>query len=139
MKRAGALFSSDAAPHASFLRAAEAVAPSLGGTVIIIDLRKRDMIDRSMTAFATYPDGGLLVFPHPITISNRASISALAAHHRLPAIYPYRYFATDAGLVSYGPDQIDQWRGAAQYIDPILKGEHPTNLPVQAPINSKPL
>jgi putative ABC transport system substrate-binding protein len=54
-------------------------------------------------------------------------------HHRLPAIYPYRYFATDGGLMSYGPDQIDQWRGAASYVDRILKGERPGELPVQTP------
>jgi putative ABC transport system substrate-binding protein len=134
LKRAGAMFSSDAAPHASFLRAAEAVAPSLGITVGIIDLQKRGEIERAIAAFVSQPDGGLLVFPHPITISNRVSIGELAVRHRLPAIYPYRYFATDGGLISYGPDQIDQWRGAGQYIDRILKGEHPANLPVQAPI-----
>jgi putative ABC transport system substrate-binding protein len=86
-----------------------------------------------MAALASQPDAGLLVFPHPITIANRVSINALAARHRLPAIYPYRYFAADGGLISYGPDQIEQWRGAARYIDRILKGEHPANLPVQAP------
>jgi ABC-type uncharacterized transport system substrate-binding protein len=77
------------------------------------------------------PDGGLLVFPHPNTIASRGSIIALADRHGLPAIYPYRYFATDGGLISYGPDQIDQWRGAAGYIDRILKGEKPADLPVQ--------
>ncbi len=133
LKRAGAMFSSDAAPHASFLRAAEVVGPSLGVTVSIVDLQKSGEIERSIAAFASQPDGGLLVFPHPTTIANRVSINALAVRHRLPAIYPYRYFATDGGLISYGPDQIDQWRGAAQYIDRILKGEHPANLPVQAP------
>jgi putative ABC transport system substrate-binding protein len=60
-------------------------------------------------------------------------IAALAARHRLPAIYPYKYFVTDGGLISYGPDQIDQWRGAARYVDRILKGEKPADLPVQAP------
>jgi ABC-type uncharacterized transport system substrate-binding protein len=134
LTRAGAMFSSDAAPHASFLRAAEAVAPSLGVTVSIVDLQKSGEIEGAIVAFASQPDGGLLVFPHPTTIANRVSINALASAHRLPAIYPYRYFATDGGLISYGPDQIDQWRGAAQYIDRILKGERPANLPVQAPI-----
>ena len=73
------------------------------------------------------------MFPHPSTIAIRASINALAARQRLPAIYPYRYFATDGGLISYGPDQIDQWRGAASYVDRILRGEKPADLPVQAP------
>ena len=61
-------------------------------------------------------------------------ISALALRHRMPMIYPYRYFATDGGLMSYGPDQIDQWRGAAKYVDRILHGEKASNLPVQTPI-----
>jgi ABC-type uncharacterized transport system substrate-binding protein len=133
LKRAGAMFSSDVAPHASFLRAAELVAPSLGVTVSIVELQKSGETEPAIAAFASQPDGGLLVFPHPTTIANRVSINALAVRHRLPAIYPYRYFATDGGLISYGPDQIDQWRGAAQYIDRILRGEHPANLPVQAP------
>jgi putative tryptophan/tyrosine transport system substrate-binding protein len=73
------------------------------------------------------------VFPHPLTIANRALIHSLAARHRLPAIYPYKYFATDGGLLSYGPDQVNQWRGAATYVDRILKGEKPADPPVQAP------
>jgi putative ABC transport system substrate-binding protein len=133
LKRAGAMFSSDAAPHASFLRAAEAAAPLIGVTVGIVDVQRSGEIERSVAAFASQPDGGLLVFPHPTTISKRVLINALAANYRLPAIYPYRYFATDGGLISYGPDQIDQWSGAAHYIDRILKGERPADLPVQAP------
>jgi putative ABC transport system substrate-binding protein len=133
LKRAGAMFSSDAAPHASFLRAAEAIAPSLGVTVSIVDVQRSSEIERALAAFASQPDGGLLVFPHPTTISKRSLIDALTVDHKLPAIYPYRYFATDGGLISYGPDQIDQWRGAAHYIDRILKGEKPADLPVQAP------
>ena len=66
-------------------------------------------------------------------MANRASIITLAARHRLPAIYPFRYFATEGGLMSYGADQIDQWRGAATYVDRILRGEKPGELPVQAP------
>jgi putative ABC transport system substrate-binding protein len=66
----------------------------------------------------------------------RGSINALAERYRLPAIYPYRYFATDGGLISYGPDQIDQWHGAARYIGRILRGEKPADLPVQAPSDS---
>jgi putative ABC transport system substrate-binding protein len=92
LKHAGALFSADAAPHASFLRAAEAVGPVLGVTVSIIDLRKRDEMEPAIAALAREPDAGLLVFPHPITIANRAAINALAARYRLPAIYAYRYF-----------------------------------------------
>lgn len=133
LKRVGAMFNADVAPHVSFLRAAETAAPTLDVVVSIIDMQSRSEIERAITAFASRPDGGLLVFPDPITISSRALITTIAARHRLPAIYPYRYFAVDGGLISYGPDQIDQWRGAAQYVDRILKGERPANLPVQAP------
>jgi putative tryptophan/tyrosine transport system substrate-binding protein len=133
LKRVGAMFSSDAAPHGSFLRAAEVAAPSLGVTVSVVDVQNSGEIEREIAAFASQLDSGLLVFPHPNTIANRGLINALAARHQLPAIYPYRYFATGGGLISYGPDQIDQWRGAARYIDRILKGEKPANLPVQAP------
>jgi putative ABC transport system substrate-binding protein len=86
-----------------------------------------------IATFAGQPDGGLITFPHPNTAANRASIIILAARHRLPAIYPFRYFATEGGLMSYGIDQIDQWRGAATYVDRILRGEKPGDLPVQAP------
>ena len=133
IKRAGAMFSSDAAPHASFLRAAELAAPSLDVTVNVVDVPNSGEIERAIATFAGQPDSGLLVFPHQIRSANRGLINALAARHQPPAIYPYRYFATDGGLISYGPDQIDQWRGAARYIDRILKGEKPADLPVQAP------
>jgi putative ABC transport system substrate-binding protein len=132
LKHIGAMFSSDAAPHASFLRAAEIAAPSLGVSVSIVDVQDSSGIERAIATFASQPDGGL-VFPHPNTIANRGSINSLAERYRLPAMYPYRYFATDGGLISYGPDQIDQWRGAARYIDRILRGEKPADLPVQAP------
>lgn len=133
VKRVGALYSSDAAPHASFLAAARAAAPPLGIEVTVVSVENKGSIEPAITEFARQSDSGLLVFPHPNTIANRGLISALAARHRLPAIYPYRYFATDGGLASYGPDQIDQWRGAARYVDRILKGERPSDLPVQAP------
>jgi putative ABC transport system substrate-binding protein len=87
----------------------------------------------AIATFADQPDGGLIVTPHPNLPANRGLIIGLAARHRLPAIYPQRYFATEGGLMSYGPDQIDQWRGAASYVDRILRGEKPGELPVQAP------
>ena len=132
--RLGVLSNSGAAPHAVFLRAIEAVAPSLGITVTAANVQNIKEIERAIAEFGSQPDTGLIVFPHPSTIANRALISALVARHRLPAIYPYRYFATDGGLISYGPDQIDQWRGAATYLDRILRGEAPGELPVQAPV-----
>jgi putative ABC transport system substrate-binding protein len=127
----GALLSRDAAAHVAFLRSAETVAPSLGVTVASVDIH--DDLERAIAAYAGQPGRGLLVFPHPRTIANRQLINALAIRYRSPAIYPYRYFAGDGGLISYGPDQLDQWRGAAIYLDRILKGEKPAGLPVQTP------
>ena len=83
--------------------------------------------------FAGTPNGGLIVLPHPRNIDSRALLSEQAAQHRLPAIYPFRYFAADGGLMSYGFDQVEQWRGAASYVDRILRGAKPGDLPVQAP------
>jgi putative tryptophan/tyrosine transport system substrate-binding protein len=98
-----------------------------------VDVHAAVEIERAIAPFAGQPDGGLVVLPHPNTAANRASIIILAARYRLPAIYPFRYFAIEGGLMSYGIDQIDQWRGAATYVDRILKGEKPADLPVQAP------
>ncbi|MGB6557635.1 MAG: ABC transporter substrate-binding protein [Pseudolabrys sp.] len=131
LKRVGALVMPDAKAHASFLDAAKQVAPSAGITVAVVEIQKD--IERAIASYADQPDSGLIVFPHPKTIANRKLISDLAARHQLPAIYPYRYFADDGGLITYGPDQIDQWRGAAIYVDRILKGEKPAALPVQTP------
>jgi putative ABC transport system substrate-binding protein len=131
LKNAGALFSRDAAAHTGFLEAAQNVAPSLGMTVTLVDTQGE--LEHAIAAYAEQPDRGLLVFPHPRTIANRRLISSLAVRHRTPALYPYRYFAADGGLITYGPDQIDQWRGAANYLDRILKGERPAELPVQTP------
>ena len=130
VKRVGILFS--AAPHTSFfLRAAEKFAPSLNVSVAVVDIQHE--LEGPITKYAEEPDSGLIVLPHPRTIANRGLINSLAVRHRLPAIYPYRYFSADGGLIAYGPDQIDQWRGAAGYVDRILKGEKPADLPVQAP------
>jgi putative ABC transport system substrate-binding protein len=133
MSRAGVLFGSDAAAHVAFLRAAETVAPSLGVKLTAIDVRHAAEVERAVAALASEPDGGLLVLPHPYTATNRGSIIVLAARHRLPAVYPFRFFAAAGGLMSYGIDQIDQWRRAATYVDRILRGEKPGELPVQAP------
>jgi putative tryptophan/tyrosine transport system substrate-binding protein len=133
MRRAAMLFGSDAAPNVAFLRSAEAVAPSLDVQVTGVDVHGAVEFERAIATFAGEPDGGLIVPPHPSNLANRASIILLAARHRLPAVYPYRYFAAEGGLMSYGPDQIEQWRGAASYVDRILRGEKPGDLPVQAP------
>jgi putative ABC transport system substrate-binding protein len=133
LTRTAVLFGSDTASNVAFLRAAEAVATRLGVTVTAIDVNNGGEIDRAVANFASRTDGGLIVVPHPYNAANRGSIIILAARYRLPAIYPFRYFATEGGLMSYGPDQIDQWRGAATYVDRILRGEKPGDLPVQAP------
>jgi putative ABC transport system substrate-binding protein len=133
LSRVAVLFGSDAASNVAFLRATNVVAPSLGVTATAVDVRDGGGIERAIATFAGQPDGGIIVLPHPYTVANRASIIILAAGHHLPAIYPFRYFATEGGMISYGPDQIEQWRGAATYVDRILRGAKPGDLPVQAP------
>jgi len=133
MRRAAVLFGSDTIVNLAFLRAAEAVAPSVGVEVTAVDISGGGDIERAIAAFASKPDGGLIVVPHVYNTANRGSIIVLAARHRLPAVYPFRYFAAEGGLMSYGPDQIEQWRGAASYVDRVLRGENPGELPVQAP------
>jgi putative ABC transport system substrate-binding protein len=90
-------------------------------------------IERTIAAFARHASGGLMVLPDVSTTNHRDLIIALAARHRLPAVYPYRYFATSGGLMSYGSDLADIYRRAASYVDRILKGAVPGDLPVQAP------
>ena len=113
--------------------AAQAVAPSLGVELSPVDVRDAGEIDRAVTAFARSPNGGLIVTASALATRHRDLIIALAARHRLPAVYSYRYMVAAGGLVSYGPDSIDQYRRAAGYVDRILKGEKPADLPVQAP------
>jgi len=88
-------------------------------------------IERGITQFALAPNGGLIVAPHPVTRGKL--IIDLAAHDRLPAVYPFRFHVKDGGLVSYGIDQLDQWRSAATYVDRILRGTNAKDLPVQQP------
>jgi putative ABC transport system substrate-binding protein len=121
------------AAHAAFLRAAQRAAPVLGTTVTAGGVHDVAEIERFVSAFAAEPNGGMIVLPHPLPIVNRDQIIALAARHRLPAVYPYRLFVTAGGLISYGIDQVDQWGRAAAYIDRILRGEKPADLPVQQP------
>jgi ABC-type uncharacterized transport system substrate-binding protein len=133
MRRTAVIFGSNSTATVAMLQAAEKVAVSLDVQVSGIDFHGGIEIERSVAMFASQPDGGLIVTPYPGLIPNRASIILLASRHRLPAVYPFRYFAAEGGLMSYGPDQVDQWRGAATYVDRILRGEKPGELPVQAP------
>ena len=98
-----------------------------------IGVGNSEEIERGITAFAREPNGGLIVLALPTTVINRNLIIRLAAQHRLPAVYNARYWIAEGGLVSYGPDVLDQYRRTAGYVDRILKGEKPADLPVQAP------
>jgi len=109
----------------------QAAAPSLGLALSVIDTADKSAIEQAVAAFASSPNGGLLTLRIGETISLRDSLVALAAQFRLPAIYPLRTFATAGGLASYGPDVAEEYRQAAGYVDRILRGEKPANLPVQ--------
>jgi putative ABC transport system substrate-binding protein len=111
----------------------QAVAPSLKVEVIPINMRDAGEIERSVAAFAQSSIGGLIITPNPFAFAHRDLILTLAARHKLPAIYFDRAFVAAGGLISYGPDFLDQYRRAAAYVDRILKGEKPSDLPVQAP------
>jgi ABC-type uncharacterized transport system substrate-binding protein len=111
----------------------QAVAPSFGVELHPIDVRDASEIERAVVAFARLPNSGLIIVGAPSVVVNRDLIITLAARHRLPAIYPFAYFTRNGGLISYGPDTVDPYRRAAGYVDRILKGEKPADLPVQAP------
>jgi putative tryptophan/tyrosine transport system substrate-binding protein len=116
-----------------YFGAIRTAAPSLHLEIIPIDGRDAGEIERSVVAFAGNPNGGLIVLGGTSTNINRGLIIALAARHRLPAVYSSRYFMADGGLISYSPVIDDYYRRAAGYIDRILKGEKPADLPVQVP------
>jgi putative ABC transport system substrate-binding protein len=113
--------------------AIQSVAPSLSVEVNPLNMRDAGEIERAVTAFAHSPGGGLIVTAGAAATRHRDLIIALAARHKLPAVYHARFMAAGGGLMSYGPDFIDQYQRAAGYVDRILKGEKPANLPVQAP------
>jgi len=115
------------------LGAVSAVAPSLGIELSPTGMRDAGEIERTVTAFAREPNGGLIVLASPLAIVQRELIIKLAARHRLPAVYGLRFFVIDGGLISYGPDSVEPYRLAAGYVDRILKGEKPDDLPVQTP------
>jgi putative ABC transport system substrate-binding protein len=113
--------------------AIQALAPSLGVELHPVDPRDANEIERAISALAGRPNGGLIVTATNLAAMHRAEIIALAKRNRVPAVYPYRFFVAGGGLISYGPDTVDQYRRAAGYVDRILKGEKPADLPVQAP------
>jgi putative ABC transport system substrate-binding protein len=113
--------------------AIQAMAPSLGIETSPLGEQHTSEMERAITAFARSSNGGLIVVPNATTIVNRKLIISLAAQLHLPAVYGYRLFVTNGGLICYGPDIVDQCRRAASYADRILRGEQPSNLPVQEP------
>jgi putative tryptophan/tyrosine transport system substrate-binding protein len=115
------------------MRAIEAAARSLGLQITTASTLDVTVMEQAIGAFAREPNGGLIVLPDATTTNLRESLVALAARYRLPAIYPFRYFAESGGLISYGIDTADEFRLAAGYVSRILKGEKPADLPVQAP------
>jgi putative tryptophan/tyrosine transport system substrate-binding protein len=107
------------------------VAPSLGVELTPIGVRNSDEIERDVTAFARGPNGGLIVTSNTLAILHRDLIITLAARQKLRAVYPFRFYVTGGGLISYGPNFPDEYRRAPGYVDRILKGERPADLPVQ--------
>jgi putative ABC transport system substrate-binding protein len=114
--------------------AIQSVAPSLRVEVSPVNMRDAGEIERAVAAFARSPNGGLIVTEGAPASLHHDLIIALAAQHKLPAVYFDRYFVATGGLISYGPDYVDQYRRAAGYVDRILRGEKPSDLPVQAPV-----
>jgi putative ABC transport system substrate-binding protein len=131
--RAAVLRDPDMAAGSGQLGAIQSVAPSFGVELSPVNVRDAPEIERAVAAFARGSNGGLIVSASGLAIVHRDLIITLAARHRLPAVYFARYFVTGGGLISYGSDNIDPHRRAAGYVDRILKGEKPANLPVQAP------
>jgi putative ABC transport system substrate-binding protein len=118
---------------ALYLGAIEPAAKALGLQLAVTPVNDAAEIERTIETYASEPNGGLLVMPDPLTITHRELIVALAARHRLPAAYPYRFFATSGGLMAYGIDRVDLYRRAAVYVDRVLKGAKAGDLPIQQP------
>jgi putative ABC transport system substrate-binding protein len=119
--------------HQRFLRAIDAAAPLLKVEVAVVTARGRAEIEDAIANMAVQADGGLIVLPGPLYNTQRASIIEAAGRHRVPAVYPFKYYVKEGGLLYYGTDQLDEWPHAADYVDRILRGEKPASLPVQGP------
>jgi putative tryptophan/tyrosine transport system substrate-binding protein len=133
LARAALLANPKTTAYDYFLRAAEAAAPSLAIELVPKPVETAGDIERAIESVARAPNGGLLLPPDTTTVLHRDLIIALAARHRLPAVYPFRVFVAAGGLMSYGTEQVDMFRQAASYVDRILRGAKPADLPVQAP------
>jgi ABC-type uncharacterized transport system substrate-binding protein len=133
ISRVAIIFDPDNPSWVVYVRALEAAAPALSVRLTPAGVRNATEIERTMETFAREGGAGVVVLPSPGAINHRDSIIALASRHRLPTVYPYSFFTTAGGLLSYGVDITDLYRRAAGYVDRILKGEKPADLPVQAP------
>ena len=133
VKRAAVLRDPTIAAGIGQLASIQSAAPSFGVELSAVDVRNESEIERGVAEFAGGSNSGLIVTSSASAAVHRLLIITLAARYRLPAVYSYRYFTTSGGLISYGPDPIDQYRRAAGYVDRILRGEKPADLPVQAP------
>jgi putative ABC transport system substrate-binding protein len=119
--------------HLTMLRAVQAAGAPVGVTLTIAGVHNAAEIEHALTAFAAEPNGGLIILPHPVTSNHRELLIKLAEDHRLPTIAAWKYIALDGALMAYGLDVANEYRRATSYIDRILKGEKPSNLPVQGP------
>ncbi|HKH00777.1 MAG TPA: ABC transporter substrate-binding protein, partial [Bradyrhizobium sp.] len=133
LTRAAVVRETDIAAGAGLFGTIQALAPSVGLELRPVNVREADEIERAIAAFAQAPNGGMIVTGGPRQSAHRELIIALAAKHRLPAIYNARFYPAAGGLLSYGGDFLDQSRLAASYVNRILRGEKPGDLPVQAP------
>jgi putative tryptophan/tyrosine transport system substrate-binding protein len=133
LRRVAVIHNPVQAPQIEMWHAIEAVAPSLGVAVSAVAPRDAAEIERTIEIFGNEQNNGVMVLPNPITNRHYRLIIALLARYRLPAVYAYPYLVSDGGLISYGVDPIGQFRQAALYVDRILKGAKPANLPVQQP------
>jgi putative tryptophan/tyrosine transport system substrate-binding protein len=131
--RVAVLFHPDQVPQTRMLQAVEAAAKSIGVQVTAVGARDAADVERAVNEFARERGSGLIVFPNAVTEGNRKLIIAIAAQNRLPAAYGFRHFVADGGLISYGVDLANQYQQAASYVDRILRGEKPADLPVQQP------
>ena len=134
ISRAAMPFNPTSATYAEYwLKPFKAAAPSFAVAAIAAPVRDRSELETVIAAQAHEPNGSLIAMPDSFTDAHRVEITSLAARYRLPAVYPFRFFAEVGGLLSYGVDRTDNFRRAAAYVDRILKGEKPAELPVQAP------
>jgi putative ABC transport system substrate-binding protein len=133
IEHAAVIFNPDQPPQVAMWHGIESVGPRLGVRIVAAPVREVSEIDAVVAAAASEPDGALVVMPNPVALVNRDQLIALATRYRLPAIYGVREFAVSGGLMSYGASLIEQYRSAAAYVDRILKGAVPANLPVQQP------